>query len=509
MTNRKEPRSFARRVLACVCSLALGAALVPAVASTALAADETVLTVKIQDAATGAELTPKGSTYTAAQLEELAKVNTKALSYLSGMKGGRVDTTASYVTIDQLVGSFPKWAAGSSLVVTATDGLSVEKTYEEMTGDAYFYPNYTTADKSDAGKETVPPVLALTSANTAIGEGTAADAATTNATAEPKDAKRQFLYGLTDAKADLPGGKVFPSDVATVVVKYPHKEFTVYAKNAKTEEVAELKEYTKEELTNLAKVNTTAMNFLLQTKSLQVMSTNNYIKLKTLLASYGQWNSKSSITLAAPDGFSTTMDYNTVNDPQKFWPAFTTTEKSITGAVENEPVIALSYVSGVVGSDGETAQEVATVNATKFAQATEELRVFRGAVTVDSIPAGNTAVSGVESLTISYDPDSIVPDTPETTKPAANTLKVSPTSKTIKFAKVKKKAQKVTIKATKAKGAVSYKITKKASKKISVTKKGVVTLKKGAKKGKYVVSVTAAGNSSYKSKTVKVTITVK
>ena len=51
---------------------------------------------------------------------------------------------------------------------------------------------------------------------------------------------------------------------------------------------------------------------------------------------------------------------------------------------------------------------------------------------------------------------------------------------------------------------------KKAKNKITVSKDGTVTVKKGLKKGKYSikVKVTASGNDSYKARTKTVTVKV-
>lgn len=103
----------------------------------------------------------------------------------------------------------------------------------------------------------------------------------------------------------------------------------------------------------------------------------------------------------------------------------------------------------------------------------------------------------------------------------ANPMTVKANPLTFKASNLKKKAQSAkaakafTVK--KAKGAVTYKVTKyltKAAKgKVKVSKKGQVTVAKGTKKGTYKlkVKVTAAGNTSFKakSKTVTMTITVK
>ena len=98
--------------------------------------------------------------------------------------------------------------------------------------------------------------------------------------------------------------------------------------------------------------------------------------------------------------------------------------------------------------------------------------------------------------------------------PIRNTMKVKVVNKTFKAKELKKKA--ITYKAvkvTKAKGKVTYKVTKKN--KSLAFKKGKITVKKNTKKGTYKikVKVTAAGglvsgNVCYYDKTVKKTVTV-
>lgn len=95
----------------------------------------------------------------------------------------------------------------------------------------------------------------------------------------------------------------------------------------------------------------------------------------------------------------------------------------------------------------------------------------------------------------------------------ANTLTVKAKKPTIKYSKLKKKnqtiARKNAISVSKAKGTVTY---KKASgnKKITVSKVGKFTVKKGLKKGTYKVKVkvTAAGSNAYKAATKTVTVTI-
>lgn len=101
-------------------------------------------------------------------------------------------------------------------------------------------------------------------------------------------------------------------------------------------------------------------------------------------------------------------------------------------------------------------------------------------------------------------------------KKKANTLVVKAKKPTVKYSKVKKKTQIITVKkafaVSKAKGKVTFKKTS-GNRKISINSAGKITIKKGLKKGKYKVKVkvTAAGNKIYKAltKSVKLTITVK
>ena len=106
----------------------------------------------------------------------------------------------------------------------------------------------------------------------------------------------------------------------------------------------------------------------------------------------------------------------------------------------------------------------------------------------------------------------------------ANPMKIKPVTKTVKYSKLKKKAQTVTgaIKFTKkAKGTVTYKgvgTNAKSKKALKInTKTGKITVKKKTKKGTYKMKVivkaagTSKGDPQYKalSKTVTVTIKVK
>ncbi len=97
---------------------------------------------------------------------------------------------------------------------------------------------------------------------------------------------------------------------------------------------------------------------------------------------------------------------------------------------------------------------------------------------------------------------------------AANPLTLKAKKPTVKFSTVKKKNQTIALEkwatVSKAQGKVTFKKSS-GNKKITVSKAGKITVKKGLKKGTYKVKikVTAAGNASYKAKSKTVTVTIK
>jgi hypothetical protein len=96
----------------------------------------------------------------------------------------------------------------------------------------------------------------------------------------------------------------------------------------------------------------------------------------------------------------------------------------------------------------------------------------------------------------------------------ANAKVTKALKKTYKVKALKKKAQKFTAVKLATDGKVTYKVTKKDAKKVLSFKKGKVTVKKGAKKGKYAmkVKVSAKAGKNYnvfKAKTYTIKVTVK
>ena len=92
----------------------------------------------------------------------------------------------------------------------------------------------------------------------------------------------------------------------------------------------------------------------------------------------------------------------------------------------------------------------------------------------------------------------------------APSLKVKAAKSTLKYSK-KQQTVKLTV-TTNSKGKISYSAastTKKLKKYVSVSSKGIVTLKKGAPKGSYKIKVSVAANGNYKSASKTITIKVK
>ena len=96
----------------------------------------------------------------------------------------------------------------------------------------------------------------------------------------------------------------------------------------------------------------------------------------------------------------------------------------------------------------------------------------------------------------------------------ANTLTVKAKAPAVKYSKLKKKNQTIALKnwatVSKAQGKVTYKKSS-GNKKITVSKAGKITVKKGLKKGTYKVKikVSAAGNNEYNAAVKTVTVKIK
>nr|WP_295265486.1 leucine-rich repeat protein [uncultured Blautia sp.] len=128
-----------------------------------------------------------------------------------------------------------------------------------------------------------------------------------------------------------------------------------------------------------------------------------------------------------------------------------------------------------------------------------------GKVTIPKKFTGTVKITITASATKAYAKTSKVVTL--TVKKAANPMKVTTKNQKIKASAIKKKAKTFTIKVTKAQGKVTYKSS--ASKYIKVAKNGKVTIRKRTPKGKYKITVTAAGKGIYGKKSKVITIIVK
>ena len=130
----------------------------------------------------------------------------------------------------------------------------------------------------------------------------------------------------------------------------------------------------------------------------------------------------------------------------------------------------------------------------------------------ESTPATTTPTETVQPTTSATENPEPTEPAPTVSKPKqANPIKVTAKTKTIKAKKLKR--SKVTVNALtvkKAKGEVKYKKLS-GSKKLTVNKKGKITIKKRTKKGTYKIKIkiTAKGTKKYKSKTVTKKVTIK
>ena len=95
-----------------------------------------------------------------------------------------------------------------------------------------------------------------------------------------------------------------------------------------------------------------------------------------------------------------------------------------------------------------------------------------------------------------------------TVEKASQTIKVKTAVKNYKKSSLKKKAQSFKIGAS-AQGKITYAVSGKSKKYISVDKTGKVTVKKNTAKGSYSVKVSTKGNSNYKAATKTIQIRVK
>ena len=162
----------------------------------------------------------------------------------------------------------------------------------------------------------------------------------------------------------------------------------------------------------------------------------------------------------------------------------------------------------------EMSSEDITVSGMKTVTYNGKARTFTITVKDFTVSYTNNKNAGTAKIKVTGIGDNYIGSVTKTFKinKAAQKFTAKPKAKTVKAAKLKKKAQTVTkaITVKKAKGKVTY---KKAggSAKLTISKAGKITVKKGTKKGTYKIKVTvkAAGNKNFKAASKKVTVKIR
>ena len=221
-------RSLLKKAVACVSSLALACALMPAAALTAFADDDSSLTidedtvfyVQATDTATGETEVLK--TYTEQELAEVTE-NYPTMSYAYS---GAVRSTSSYVTMDTLLDGVEQFDESAYVQFECYDGSYTKwtYTYEYANTTKYFYPNNVVTDaasntlSTDATSATaVPDVIALGSQSVSFTDEqpTLKDLVDT----ESADDTWRFLTGVTES-GTYNAGRLTPSGVEGITVVY-------------------------------------------------------------------------------------------------------------------------------------------------------------------------------------------------------------------------------------------------------------------------------------------------
>lgn len=235
---------FSRKLIACVCSLALAGALVPAMALSAFAEGDAVFTVYAQEIGSDDSTRTTLKAYTAEDIAELA-VTGQQSNYVINAKGSKVYSTKYYVELWDLL-NFEVWDEGAYFKALAgEEGVYTKNgpyAYNNMTNTGYFWSGQTgwTQDgepsKYTSGKlVSVEPVIALTAVKTGFGDGTnyetAGDAAN-GADFNTDVMQNVILMGNTEE--NLQAGTAMPGNSACtgttgLVIYYPHNLDTATA----------------------------------------------------------------------------------------------------------------------------------------------------------------------------------------------------------------------------------------------------------------------------------------
>ena len=494
--------SVGKRIVACACSVVMVGAFVPAASMAADGgADDTVLTVVATQVDENNQPTgiTKTINYTADKLQSMVEPST--YNYLCAAKDSvKKFESNTVVTFSSFLGDISNNITDATISFTCADDpyIKYSYTYDDISNTKCYFPKYennseSKIDTSDAVE--VPSGIVL---NATVGYVESGAIAADTIADENVDGVPMAVVGTEDKgdETELQLGKCFASYITTLNVTYQAPALTIYSQSAAEPGDPEVvRSFSSTELEAIATANQDHNFYQFTGKggtSKIETEAGTYVTFSQLFAGLSCWKSDSTFSVGAGTDLNTkyTYTYKDITTKGYYFPNYVGGESSIdkTGAAEVPAALALSYKKGTIG-DGEASSSV------ECADVTGNVVVMGAAADAAELLPGNHFWTNVDSIYITYKGN--------------NTLKVSPSTKTFKVAKVKKAKKTFKIKATKAQGAVSYSVTKAAKKAgVSVSKAGKVTIKKGTKKDTYKVTVTAAGNDEYSagSKTVKVKI---
>ncbi len=226
-------------------------------------------------------------------------------------------------------------------------------------------------------------------------------------------------------------------------------------------------------------------------------------------------------TVTEPTATEPTATEPTVTEPTATEPTVTeptVTVPTVTEPTATEPTVPIATEPVIAEKTDITGWQVKGIKNKTYTgrKLTQKITVTDGSKTATvKISYKNNVNAGKATLTVTGTGDytGTIVKTFKIAK-ATQKMKVKTSVKSVKYSAVKKKAQTVkkAISVTKSYGKLTYsKVSKGSSKYLTISKSGVITVKKKTKRGTYKISVkvTAKGNNNYKSATKTLTVTIK
>jgi hypothetical protein len=248
MKKKRRFSTIGKKLLACVCSVAMMSALIPAVAlaDDSTTTDDAYITVVTKNEMTGKEVTLKE--FSKADIENLAEQNTTPQSFTFAGKSTQVVKTQTYVTFSQLFDAAgvttDVWNENSTVTTSDAGGTdpSVKGaspvTYQMVTQKQYFYPNSTNVGPTDKTKAVeVSACIGLDELSGTLSDGTTAgnvaEKLTDFSDTESVTAKApRVYYGLSSDATEYLKGMYFWNGISKITINYtPEKTATTATKS--------------------------------------------------------------------------------------------------------------------------------------------------------------------------------------------------------------------------------------------------------------------------------------